>query len=95
MNTFIDWCNYKKLTINIKKTKVMLFGTRYKINRNNNLKIRVNNEYIQTVPTYKYLGIHYDQTLCFNYHLKHNIYQIKAEYLSYSMLHIASLFIAN
>ena len=41
----------------------MIFGSRYNINKNNNLKININKETLQVVPTYKYLGVHLDQTL--------------------------------
>ena len=47
----------------------MVFGTRNKINKIENIKISVNKQYLQVVPTYKYLGFNLDQTLNYKYHL--------------------------
>ena len=71
LNKFSTWCIQNTLTINSKKTKVVMFGTRNKINNidNNNINIRINGVKIQAVPTYKYLGLNLDQTLNFKYHL--------------------------
>ena len=86
VDIFIKWCNCNQLTINIKKTKVMMFGSRYNINKNNNLKININKETIQAVPTYKYLGVHLDQTLSFNYHLKNLINKISQKMYVFSKI---------
>ena len=69
MNKFSTWCVQNTLTINTKKTKIVVFGTRNKINNVDIINVRINNENIQTVPTYKYLGLNLDQTLNFKYHL--------------------------
>ena len=54
----------------------MLFGLRYFVNRNSNLFIKIDDENLQMVPTYKYMGVHLDQTMSFNYHLKNIINKI-------------------
>lgn len=58
----VNWCKDSKLTINTSKTKVMYF---YKANdhKSKNLLgnlIRLNNEDIQVVESFKYLGVHLD-----------------------------------
>ena len=70
INKFVEWCEINKLTINIRKTKVMVFGTRHFINKSKNIELSIGKELLQSVPTYKYLGINLDQTLNYNYHLK-------------------------
>ena len=42
-------------TMNSKKTKIVVFGTRNKANKIYNINIKVNGEIFQTVPTYKYI----------------------------------------
>ena len=72
IDKFINWCEVNQLTINTKKTKVMILGSRYMIKKANNFGVNmmINNENLQTVPTYKYLGVHLDQTLSLEYHVK-------------------------
>ena len=68
LNKFVSWCSKNALTINIKKTKVMKFGSNNKIKKGKNLNIDINGENLGNTPTYKYLGINLDQTLNFKYH---------------------------
>ena len=68
INKFVSWCSKNALTINIKKTKVMTFGSKNKVKKAKNVVIKINNEILGHVPTYKYLGIHLDQTLNYKYH---------------------------
>ena len=68
INKFVSWCSKNALTINIKKTKVMTFGSKNKVKKAKNINIKINNEILGHVPTYKYLGIHLDQTLNYKYH---------------------------
>ena len=69
MNKFSKWCIENVLTINSKKSKIMVFGTRNEINNMDRIEISINNELLQNVPTYKYLGFNLDQTLNYKYHL--------------------------
>ena len=69
MDKFSKWCSQNVLTINTKKSKLMAFGTRNIINKIENISILVNNQILQMVPTYKYLGFNLDQTLNYKYHL--------------------------
>ena len=70
LNKFANWCAVNALTINTSKTKTMLFGSRNKIKNSYKPELFINNELLQLVPTFKYLGVHLDQTLNFNYHLE-------------------------
>ena len=69
INKFSKWCEINALTINTNKTKTMLFGSRNRIKNVCKPELYINNEQLQVVPTYKYLGINLDQTLNFKYHL--------------------------
>ena len=69
IDKFSKWCIQNVLTINTTKSKLMAFGTRSKVNKIENIKISVNNQDLQAVPTYKYLGFNLDQTLNYKYHL--------------------------
>ena len=60
-----SWCNLNQLTININKTKAVLFGTK-KFTTNNNLpQIRIGGELVHYVKDYKYLGVTLDCRLNF------------------------------
>ena len=69
INKFISWCAKNALTINTKKSKIMAFGSKNKIKNFKNINIMINNETLSNTPTYKYLGVHLDQTLNYKYHL--------------------------
>ena len=87
IDKFVNWCNTNKLTINTKKTKLMVFGSRYNIkNTTKDLDISINNEILQSVPTYKYLGISLDQTLSYNYHLKNVVNSISHKLYVFSKI---------
>ena len=68
IDKFVSWCSKNALTINIKKTKIMTFGSKNNLKRAKNIEIKIKNETLGIVPTYKYLGINLDQTLNFKYH---------------------------
>ena len=66
---FASWCEENSLTINVAKTKIMTFGTRHKVKKAKNVIIKLGNERIQHVPSYKYLGMILDSTLNYNLHV--------------------------
>lgn len=68
------WCCMNKLTINIKKTKSMLFSTSQGIKRTNLNDILLEGIKIDEVKHYNYLGIALDNKLTFDLHCK-NMYK--------------------
>ena len=72
LNNFVNWSSRNKLTINESKTKLMLFSSQIKSKsiQVRNLDIKINNEKLKFVPTYKYLGVILDYELTFNHHVK-------------------------
>ena len=69
INNFIGWCGENKLTLNVKKTKIMIFASRSRVKKANKVKILINNKPVQIVPTFKYLGLLLDSTLSYNSHI--------------------------
>ena len=48
LNTFCKWSTVNKLTINTNKTKLMVFGSRSKVKKGENLKVHINGDKIQS-----------------------------------------------
>ena len=86
ISKFSKWCAINALTVNTSKTKIMLFGSRNKIKNAYKPEIFINNEKLQMVPTYKYLGVNLDQTLDFNYHLDKLINNISFKLYMFSKI---------
>lgn len=63
---FLRIANDLNLKININKTKIMVFNK-----SNYNMKININNNLIENVKNYKYLGVILDKNLTFNRHINH------------------------
>ena len=78
LNLIKVWCDLHKLTINIKKTKVVLFSNRKDTVYRN---ITLNNENIEHVTVFKYLGIHLDTRLGY-----HSQYKETYKLSSYKLL---------
>ena len=66
-----EWTVDNKLILNTKKTKVMLMGSRQKLQRleNRELHIVINNHELECVAQTKCLGVVIDNTLSFKFHV--------------------------
>ena len=64
-----DWLNANKLTLNVKKSNLILFKNAKKPAKTLNIKIK--GEQIEEKEYTKYLGILIDNNLSWNYHIKH------------------------
>ena len=74
LNNVANWCKGNKLSINIKKTKGMLVGTRSMVKKLHLLpKLKIQGGTIDYVFQYKYLGITIDEILSFRTHLNNTI----------------------
>ena len=58
-----EWFDMNKLTLNIKKTKFMVFGTSYTLNNYANISLKFNEKDVERVYCFKYLGIYFDPNL--------------------------------
>ena len=65
-----DWLKMNKLTLNVKKTKCMLFGTPHYLKDAESLNIKLDSDHIEQVDNFKYLGIIMDNELKFDLHTK-------------------------
>ena len=64
-----DWMYLHKLTLNVSKSKVMLFGSPQKTKKIDSFEVELNCDTLETVKEFKYLGIWYDSNLKWNRHI--------------------------
>ena len=64
-----EWLYSNKLTLNISKTKCMLYGTKNMISHSRSLSLEHAGSQIEQVTEFKYLGVTFDQFLSFNIHI--------------------------
>ena len=64
MNLIQSWLTANKLILNIKRTKYMLIGSKFKLSQtHNNLTVKVHNAPLDRVAEHKLLGIPIDESL--------------------------------
>ena len=73
LNTFKNWCDKNKLTLNIKKTKYVTFGLKSQTRKITNHTLKIGNMRIERVHLYKYLGITLDMNLTYKKHMENCI----------------------
>ena len=71
LNKLVEWCAGNKLTINGKKTKYCIFGMRSNVKRSKSTDtiLSLNNDILDRVCSYKFLGFILDEHLNFNKHI--------------------------
>ena len=79
INILKHWCDVNKLTINVKKTKLILFNVKQEL-RSTFPTISINHTPLELVPQYKYLGIMLDQDLNMYTHID-NMYRMASDKL--------------
>ena len=62
LDKFCEWCSTNKLSINTKNNKLMAFGSRLRVKKAKKVKVFMNGDKLQQVPTFKYLGLVLDCT---------------------------------
>ena len=68
LKLLMKWCNNNQLTINIKKTKLMVFGTKGMLKKAQYHEMYLGNDKLQYVNDYVYLGIKLDNKFTFELH---------------------------
>ena len=68
LNRVVNWCNLNRTTMNIKKTKSMVLGTKYMLKMARHYNILSNETEILYVDNFTYLGIKLDSKLDFESH---------------------------
>ena len=69
MSRIADWFREKKLTLNLSKTKLMLFGTPYYLGKLENISLVYDGEEIEKVDNLKYLGLIFDSNMTWSHHI--------------------------
>ena len=88
MNTFNTYCKTWKLSVNIAKTKVVIFGAR----KTDSFEFTIGDQLVAITEAYKYLGIHFSQTGSFLKARKHIAEQAKkAMYLLFNRINNLNL----
>ena len=64
-----EWFCYNRLSLNVKKTQFMVFGTRQMLSRQENIEIVFEEHVLKPVNSVKYLGITLDSHLTFHEHV--------------------------
>ena len=66
------WLIKNKLTLNVKKTKIMLFGSNIRIAKNATaLVVKINDIVLDEVKSFKYLGVYLDPSVTREGHINH------------------------
>ena len=65
-----EWLASNKLTLNTEKTQYMIFGSKRKLKKITTFELRIKEDILERVNTFKYLGLHFDPTLTWTNHIK-------------------------
>ena len=64
-----DWLNANRLSLNVKKSKLIMFKSKRKVISPESFSIKLNGFKLEPTENVKYLGLHLDQNLSFDYHI--------------------------
>ena len=83
LDNFAAWCNGNALTVNIKKSKYVLYGLKSQTRKITEHSLLMNRTKLDRVSSYNYLGVHLDMNLNFHKYLQgciqratHKIYML-------------------
>ena len=69
LDVFSRWCCYNKLSVNVRKTKAMMFGNAFTHFNSDVFNVKLCGNEIDKAPKYEYLGIVIDENVTFTDHL--------------------------
>ena len=69
LDKFCMWLKQNQLTLNVKKTKYVIYGSAQRLKNTRSLTLMMNGNQLEREHVYKYLGIYLDSTLNFNKHI--------------------------
>ena len=64
-----DWLNANRLSLNVNKSKLIIFKSKRKIINTDNFSIKLNGCKLVSTDNVKYLGLYLDKNLSFDYHI--------------------------
>ena len=70
LGNLTQWLNANKLTLNVKKTKCLMIGSRTRLKNLQELDLSINGQKIEFVTEFKYLGLVLDNYLSFEPHIE-------------------------
>lgn len=73
-----NWCIANKLTMNTKRTKSLLIFNNKTPPENLKFNLKINNEGIEQVDNYKYLGLTIQNNLKWNIHIQNTISRVSS-----------------
>ena len=62
MDNLVQWLRLNKLTLNVSKTKLMIFGTKPKLRAIRDSPLKIGDETVERVSAFKYLGMLLDES---------------------------------
>ena len=71
LSKIASWFNENHLTLNNKKNKLTVFGTRHILDKFDNVNAMYNGDFIEKVESFKYLGVTFDPLLSWSEHVNH------------------------
>ena len=69
MQAISYWMHQNRLNLNVRKTKLMMVGSRQRLKNLNQFNLSLNGERIDVVTSFKYLGLILDPHMCFDKHI--------------------------
>ena len=81
-----EWCNKNQLTINQKKTKLMLFGTKNMLKQGKKPDTFIDDTKLHYVNQFNYLGIKLDSTLTFESHANETVRMVAHKLFIFSKI---------
>ena len=76
MHAIASWLNDNKLTLNVDKTKAMLIGSDSKLRKLNSLSVFVLGNQLDSVRSFKYLGVVLSSNFTWTEHVEHVISKV-------------------
>ena len=86
LSQLLIWCRQNKLTMNLTKTKCMIFGTKQKVKISNLKKIKLDRAELDYVNSYKYLGRTLDKSLTYIKHIQSCISNVSHKMFIFSKI---------
>ena len=70
LTAITSWLHDNKLTLNVTRSKFMVIGARNKLSQFNDIAIVANNDQLENVTKFKYLGVIINQHLTWHDHIE-------------------------
>ncbi len=72
------WLDKHKLTLNTKNTKYIIFGSQKRLHKVGPMKIEIGDEEIESVKSFKYIGVHLNEVMTYKEHVSKVVKKISS-----------------